>query len=121
MTLKTSTLERVLSGMLISDRLWLKSIYESTRDVVEADGLVGSPAIVKLADWLEIHQSIKKFIWYGMRTVCPNLYGELLTVIDREIIAAVLPHYGGEVTPEVRRRLVSVLDRVAWAGLGGDE
>jgi hypothetical protein len=120
MTLKTSTLERVLSEMLISDRLWLKSIYESTRDVVKADGLVDEPTIVTLTDWIKVHRAIKKFIWSGMKSVCPSLYPELVSAIDREIITAILP-CDGEVTPEVRRRLVSALDQVAWAGLGGDE
>jgi hypothetical protein len=120
MKLKTATLERVLSEMLISDRLWLKSIYESTRDVVKADGLVDDPTIVTVADWAKVHRSIKKFIWSGMKTVCPSLYPELVSAIDRRIITALLP-CDGEVTPEVRRRLVSALDGVAWAGLGGDE
>ena len=122
MTLKTATLERVLSGMMISDRLWLKSIYESTRDVVKADGLVDEPTIVTIADWVRVHRSIKSFIWSGMRPVCPSLYPNVVSAIDREIIAAILPlPCEGEVTPEVRQRLVKVLDRVAWAGLGGDD
>ena len=120
MTLKTATLEQVLSKMLISDRLWLKSIYESTRDVVKADGLVDDPTIVTVADWAKVHRSIKKFIWTGMKPVCESLYPEIVSAIDRKIITAILP-CDGEVTPEVRRRLVSVLDRVAWAGLGGDD
>jgi hypothetical protein len=106
--------------MLISDRLWLKSIYESTRDVVKADGLVDDPTIVTLVDWVKVHRSIKKFIWTGMKPVCPVIYPDLVVAIDREIALAVDP-CDREVTPDVRRKLVAVLDRIAWAGLGGDE
>ena len=120
MKLKTATLERVLSGMLISDRLWLKSIYESTRDVVKADGLVDDPTIVTLADCVKIHRSIQRFIWSGLSTVCPGIYPDLIAAIDREVALSLEP-CGGKVTPDVRRRLVSSLDRIAWAGLGGDE
>lgn len=120
MTLKTATLERVLSGMLISDRLWLKSIYQSTRDVVQADGLVDDPTIVTFADWVKIHASIKKFIWSGMKPVCPKVYPDMISLIDREIALAVEP-CDGELTQDVRRKLVAVLDRIAWTGLGGDE
>ena len=120
MNLKTATLERVLSGMLISDRLWLKSIYESTRDVVKADGLVDDPTIVTVKDWLKVHRSIQNFIWSGLSTVCPLIYPDLVTAIDREIALSLEP-CSGTVTPDVRRKLVAALDRVAWAGLGGDE
>jgi hypothetical protein len=106
--------------MLISDRLWLKSIYESTRDVVKADGLVDDPTIVTLADWVKIHRSIQKFIWSGLSTVCPSIYPELIAAIDREIALSLAP-CDGDVTPHVRRSLVAALDRVAWTGLGGDE
>lgn len=120
MTLKTSTLEQVLSGMLISDRLWIKSIYESTRDVVKADGLVDDPTIVTLGDWMKIHRSIQNFIWSGLATVCPLIYPDLIAAIDREI-ALSLESCDGVVTPDVRRKLVATLDRIAWTGLGGDE
>jgi hypothetical protein len=106
--------------MLISDRLWLKSIYESTSEVVNADGLVDDPTIVTIADWVKIHASIQKFIWSGMKSVCPKVYPELISAIDREIALAVMP-CDGEVTADVRRKLVAVLDRIAWIGLGGDE
>lgn len=106
--------------MFLSDRLWLKSIYESTANVVKADGLVGSPTIVTLGDWLKIYGSIKKFIWSGMSTVCPIVYPGLMAAVDREIANA-LEGCTGEITPEIRKRLVKSLDRVAWTGLGGDE
>jgi hypothetical protein len=120
MTLKTATLERVMSEMLISDRLWLKSIYESTRDVVKADGLVDAPTIVTLVDWVKIHRSIQRFIWSGLSTVCPHIYPDLVAAIDREIALSLEP-CDGKVTPHVRQKLVSALDRVAWTGLGSDE
>jgi hypothetical protein len=106
--------------MLISDRLWLKSIYESTRDVVKADGLVSESTIVTLSDWVTIHRSIQRFIWSGMSTVCPSIYPALIAAIDREIALSLEP-CDGKVTPHVRQKLVAALDRVAWAGLGGDE
>jgi len=106
--------------MLISDRLWLKSIYESTRDVVKADGLVCDPTIVTISDWLKIHRSIQRFIWSGLCTVCPGIYPDLIAAIDREI-ALSLESCDGNVTPSVRQKLVAALDRVAWTGLGGDE
>lgn len=106
--------------MLISDRLWLKSIYQSTAEVVKADGLVDDPTIVTLVDWVKIHASIQRFIWSGMKSVCPEVYPDLISAIDREIALAVTP-CDGNVTPAVRQKLVLALDRVAWAGLGGDE
>jgi hypothetical protein len=120
MTLKTTSLERILAGMLISDRLWLKSIYESTANVLKADSLVDDPVVVTVADWVKIHTSIKNFIWAGMSTVCPLVYPGLMDAIDREIATA-LENCDGTITPRVRKRLISSLDRIAWAGLGGDE
>ena len=120
MTVKTSNLDRILAGMLISDRLWLKSIYESTANVVMADGLVDDPTIVTIGDWMKIHRSIQNFIWSGLSTVCPLIYPDLISAIEREIAIALSP-CDGTVTPEVRRRLVSALDHVAWSGLGSDE
>jgi hypothetical protein len=120
MTAKTSTLERVLAGMLISDRLWLKSIYESTAKVVAADGLTEEPVIVTYKDWSQVHNSVKNFIWTGMSTVCPLIYPELIDAIDRHIAASV-DVWEGPITPDVRRSLTASLSYIAWAGLGGDE
>lgn len=103
--------------MLISDRLWLKSIYESTAEVLLADGLTEFPAIETVTDWKKLHTSIKAFIWSGMSSVCPEAYPALMEAIDRE--TSVVPH-DGRLTPEVRKKLVSSLNRIAWAGLGGD-
>jgi hypothetical protein len=120
MTVKTSNLERVLAGMLISDRLWLKSIYESAADVVRADGLVGTPVIVTLGDWVKIHRSIQNFIWSGLSTVCPAVYPDLVAAIDRRI-ASEVDTCDGKMTPESRRKLAATLEGIAWAGLGSDE
>lgn len=106
--------------MMISDRLWLRSIYSSTADVLRADGLVDSPSVRTLYDWMKIQRSVATFVWSGLSTVCPIVYPDLMEAIDAEIASA-LESCEWEITPEVRERLVESLESIAWIGLGGDE
>lgn len=108
-----------MAGMLISDRLWIKSIYSSTADVLRADGVVAEPAIRTLADWVRIQSSVETFVWSGLSTVCPEAYPELMECINTEIASA-LEDCEWEITAEVRSRLAKSLDSVAWTGLGGE-
>lgn len=110
-------LRRHLAGVLIPDRLWLKSIYESFGKAVEADGLVDEPRIRNFVEFLEIHQSIKRFAISGMKGRYPDLWAE----IDSELVGCFSFVVDGSIDRETRDRLVNTLDRVAWCGLGGDQ
>jgi hypothetical protein len=106
--------------MLISDRLWLKNIYESFAEVLLIDEVIDDPSVRTVDDFRSVHLSIKNFIWTGLCGPSPEMFPGLIAAIDAEI-DPVLASAKVDVTPEIRRELVDKLDRIAWCGLGGDE
>ena len=112
-------LERAVANIWIADRLWIKTIYESTAKCVMADGIVEFPEVNTVASFRRIHSAIGRFLWAGMKSVSPELYPPLLIAIDDAIDEAIGDETG-DLHPELRRRLVRTLNHIAWAGLGGD-
>jgi hypothetical protein len=118
--IQTAKLERIMSRMMISDRLWLKNIYESFAEVLLIDEVIDDPSVRTVDDFRSVHRSIKNFIWTGMCGPSPEVFPGLIAAIDAEI-DPVLASAKGEVTPSIRRELADRLDMIAWRGLGGDE
>jgi hypothetical protein len=118
--IKTAKLERITSRMMISDRLWLKSIYESFAEVMLIDEVIDDPSVRTVDDFRAVHRSIKNFIWTGLCGPSPEVFPGLIDAIDAEIYP-ILASAKVDVTPEIRRELVDKLNRIAWCGLGSDE
>jgi hypothetical protein len=118
-------LEKILRGMLISDRLLVKSVYESTAQAIEADGILDEPAVTTVDDVIQIHKSVKRFTKNGIHTACPALFPaideEVTSAMMSAIVASPESPLFGRITHDVRRKVVKCFDRIAWAGLGGDE
>jgi hypothetical protein len=111
------TLEKVLGRMLISDRLFVKSVYESTAEALQIDGMLDDPAVTTVEDVMEIHSSVKRFTQNGIRTQCP----ELFPLIDVAVGDALIDAVDEPLNSDIRKKVVKCFDRIAWAGLGGDE
>lgn len=109
-----------MSRMMISDRLWLKNIYESFAEVLLIDEVINDPSVRTVEDFRSVHRSIKNFIWTGMCGPSPEVFPGLISAIDAEL-DPILNAAKSDVTPEIRRELVNRLDGIAWCGLGGDE
>ena len=118
--IQTAKLEQITSRMMISDRLWLKNIYESFAEVLLIDEVIDDPSVRTVDDFRSVHRSIKNFIWTGLCGPAPAVFPGLIAAIDAEI-DPVLASAKVDVTPEIRRELVDKLDWIAWCGLGGDE
>jgi len=110
----TEAAERILSRMLISDRIWVKGVYDSTARAILLDILTEDPTLCTGADLLHVHSSVKRFVSAGISL---SHYPGLLEAIDNDILP-LIP--AGEATEDEKLALVDAFDRLAWHGLGED-
>lgn len=110
----TATAEKILSRMLISDRIWIKGVYDSTARAVLLDILTEEPVLCTGDDLRKVHTSVKRFVEAGIHV---SHYPGLMEAIDSEILP-LIPD--GEVTDDEKFEIAEAFDALAWHGLGED-
>lgn len=110
----------VVASMSMVDRLWLQYIYSQAARVVKTDGVADGGPVIQTTDGLRaVHIAILRFIWKGLADNQAGKYPQLRDAIE-SAFDSVVGKSRRPLTPELRAKVVELLEAIAWAGLGKD-